>query len=258
MIEETLNVARSQIGQKEVPKGSNRGPMVTQYQRVTGYTFDVPWCLCFLYWCAEQAARNLGSSNPLLRTGDCDTILRWGRERDIVFTEPKVGDFGLVMASETDATHIFVVEKITGAKMTTIEGNTNNDGSREGYAVLRRSRNLAPRYRYLRWGALAEAPSKTYSLSVNGQSLGEVQAIRGVTRAPVRTTAVAMGIGNAEIAWDDEGQGVAIRGKLLPSAVLLKDGVSLVPLRELVTFVGTVLNKPFNITVAGTSISVNG
>jgi hypothetical protein len=38
--------------------------------------------------------------------------------------------------------HTGIVERVVGTKIHTIEGNTNDEGSREGYEVCRRKREI--------------------------------------------------------------------------------------------------------------------
>ena len=60
-------------------------------------------------------------------------------------TDVKPGDLFLVInkRNEMDATHIGIVIGMNGTVMTTIEGNTNDEGSRDGYEVCQRFRDLS-------------------------------------------------------------------------------------------------------------------
>ena len=58
LISEALVIASSQIGVKEQPLGSNRGPQVDQYLESVGLNPEegsFPWCAAFLYWCFDHA-----------------------------------------------------------------------------------------------------------------------------------------------------------------------------------------------------------
>ena len=59
--------------------------------------------------------------------------------------EVKPGDLFLVInkRNEMDATHIRIIIGMNGTVMTTIEGNTNDEGSRDGYEVCQRFRDLS-------------------------------------------------------------------------------------------------------------------
>ncbi len=63
-----LNIALSQNGVSEQPKGSNGGPEVTQYLKSVGMGAGNAWCMAFVYWCVNKAAADLGRKNPLVKT----------------------------------------------------------------------------------------------------------------------------------------------------------------------------------------------
>src|SRR5262249_45751273 len=71
LLREALSVAQSQVGVMEKPPGSNRGKEVEMYQASVGIPPGTFWCAAFVYFCFEQAASNLGVSNPLVKTGGC-------------------------------------------------------------------------------------------------------------------------------------------------------------------------------------------
>ena len=57
---------------------------------------------------------------------------------------PEKGDLFLVVRKSNDkANHIGVIENVKDGVMSCIEGNTNNEGSREGYELCKRKRNLS-------------------------------------------------------------------------------------------------------------------
>ena len=252
IVDETLRIARTQMGQQEVPRGSNRGPMVSVYQRVTGYSDAVPWCLCFCYWCIEVASQGIGIGNPVTRTGSCDILLEWAKRHGLATREPARGDIGLVLAkaNSNDAIHAFMVDDILdGNRLRTIEGNSNNDGSREGYLVCQRdARRISDKLIFIRWYYLADQVER-YHLVVNGAEIAQMEAIRGVSRAPVRKMVTALGISSEEVVWDDENQGVSIRGQILPSQVLMVNGVSFAPFREIIKFLNDDLEMQLEYSV---------
>src|SRR5207237_4769575 len=78
-----LDLARAQIGVREHPLGSNRGPEVDEYVRVTGLSpkGEFPWCVCFVFFCFQQAAQKLGRDNPMIKTaGVLDLWNRAGQQ----------------------------------------------------------------------------------------------------------------------------------------------------------------------------------
>jgi hypothetical protein len=142
-----LAVAASQLGVQERPLGSNRGPEVEQYQAAVGIEPGQPWCAAFVYWCFEQAARQLGRANPVIKTGS--VMQHWSRARrqglpvvraEQARQEPHRLKAGMVFVMGTDrgAGHTGLVQRVFGGRLVTIEGNTNGGGSREGIGVFRR------------------------------------------------------------------------------------------------------------------------
>jgi hypothetical protein len=55
LAERALHVARSQVGVKEVPSGSNWGPMVKIFLAFAGWKSPQPWCAAFIGYCIVQA-----------------------------------------------------------------------------------------------------------------------------------------------------------------------------------------------------------
>jgi peptidoglycan hydrolase-like protein with peptidoglycan-binding domain len=68
---EVLKVAVSQVGVMEVPPGSNKGPEVNAYLASTGLDPGYFWCAAFVYWCFNEASKNIGFTNPLYKTAVC-------------------------------------------------------------------------------------------------------------------------------------------------------------------------------------------
>jgi hypothetical protein len=137
LTQRVLSIARSQIGNAEIPHGSNWGKHVQKYLASVGIDFPAPWCMSFVYWCVKEACKEAGVVNPLIKTGG---VMRQYNEvnRKLVFTtDPKPGDIGILDFGK-GLGHTFFVEKVEGDIVYTIEGNSNEDGSREGYEVCRK------------------------------------------------------------------------------------------------------------------------
>jgi CHAP domain-containing protein len=133
----------------EQPVGSNRGPEVDAYIRATGLdptTDSFPWCVCFLYWCFGQAAQVKSMTNPLPKTAGVISLWNLGRnsaghvvrasEANAQTVKP-----GMIFLLDTGGGkgHAGLVVEVSGDQIVTIEGNTNQGGSREGFGVFRRS-----------------------------------------------------------------------------------------------------------------------
>lgn len=154
-----LSIARSQLGFSEIPKGSNWGTHVQKYLASVGINFATSWCMAFVYWTVDQAAKEMGIKNPLLKTGgvmhqwnEIDKRLKitktatgWQKldsSGKMVKTEIQPGDIG-IMDFGKGLGHTFFVTDVAGDRVLTIEGNSNDDGSREGYEVCRKPNGRA-------------------------------------------------------------------------------------------------------------------
>jgi hypothetical protein len=152
LLRTTLEVAASQVGVMEEPPGSNRGPVVDTYHRAVGLdpADGLPWCAAFVYFCFQRAARQLARSNPVVKTAG--VLDHWNRAREkrvptitaaAAHMREELVRPGHVFIIDTGAPggagHTGLVEKIVMGTLVTIEGNTNDGGSREGVGVFRRT-----------------------------------------------------------------------------------------------------------------------
>jgi hypothetical protein len=117
--------------------GANDGPWVEAIQRTTGNKKGDPWCASFVNFVLDIAYQD---QNPLPCTASCDVLLQYATEHKLLTATPEPGDVFLVMRSATDATHTGIVTGVDGDWISTIEGNTNREGAREGNGVWARKR----------------------------------------------------------------------------------------------------------------------
>jgi len=142
--DKTLAVAVANIGVQEVPKGSNCGPEVEVYLASVGLGKGYAWCMAFVYYCVDVACKNLGFVNPLFKTGGA--LKEWNTTTlpKILNTDTTVKAVDIfIMDFGGGVGHAGFVEKIAGGFIYTIEGNTNENGSQEGYEVARRKRAIS-------------------------------------------------------------------------------------------------------------------
>ncbi|HBC0987555.1 TPA: CHAP domain-containing protein [Escherichia coli] len=133
---QVVKIAISQIGAQEQPRGSNKGPQVSQYLKAVGINFPAAWCAAFVVWCHQQAG-----VNSIPRTGG--VLDMWNKTKSTrAVTQPQPGDV-FIMDYGRGNGHTGIVERVEGSTLYTIEGNTDANGGREGYEVARRTRNLS-------------------------------------------------------------------------------------------------------------------
>jgi hypothetical protein len=144
-----IAIAQSQIGVLEQPIGSNRGPEVDEYLKAGGLdpgSGDYAWCVCFIQWVFREAGAIRGEPSPLPLTAGVHAL--WdmrGRGASHVLKPPHIAPSDLrpamIFLIDTGGGkgHAGFIESIAGDVLTTIEGNTNPGGSRDGYGVFRRT-----------------------------------------------------------------------------------------------------------------------
>lgn len=144
-----LSTAIDQLGQREVPQGSNKGPMVDKYLLSVGLNPGYAWCQAFVYWCYAKAAAQLGMRCPAIRTAgvhDCwnktatvQKISKADAQKQPALIKP---GYQFVLLFGGGLGHTGIVERLDGRIIHTIEGNSNSNGGREGYEVVRHRRQL--------------------------------------------------------------------------------------------------------------------
>ena len=143
-----VSVAKRHLAEKpREAGGSNRGPWVRLYMDGNEGK-DFPWCAGFATWVLRQAASAHDVEPPVARTWSCDQVAGFA-QRDECFcrgtptARPNVspGSLFLSRKSPGDWVHVGIVIRTMPDWFETIEGNTNDDGSREGHEVVRRTRS---------------------------------------------------------------------------------------------------------------------
>lgn len=139
--EKILEIARKEIGVQEEPPGSNTGPRVKEYLKAVEINTPAFWCMAFVMWCIRQV---IGiTTYNLMRTGHVMTFYRWVKKNrpQWIVTDPQPGDIG-ILKFPNDHGHTFIVESVHGDHIDTIEGNSNDEGSRNGQEVAHRTIGL--------------------------------------------------------------------------------------------------------------------
>lgn len=149
LLSEAIKKAISQLGVMEQPPGSNQGPEVNMYLASVGLGPGFYWCAAFIYWCFNEAAKKLGRTNPLVKTGGC--IKHWNDTKgkkilaaDAVNKPSLLGPGQIFIISHGGgAGHTGLIEKVDGGFIHTIEGNSNPAGSSNGIGVFKLQRKIS-------------------------------------------------------------------------------------------------------------------
>jgi lysozyme family protein len=148
-----LVVAYAQQHLKQHPLeigGPNSGPWVRLYTDGKEGA-DYPWCAGFASFIVKQAADTLGVAPPVPRTLAVDVMAANAGSRFVAGSSPgaqarlKPGTIFMQLARANERQkykyrHTGLIVKPGPTSMTTIEGNTNDDGSADGYEVCARTR----------------------------------------------------------------------------------------------------------------------
>jgi len=133
-----LEIAITQIGQDEKPHGSNWGEPVKTYLASVGITFPASWCMAFIYWCFNEAAKELKVENTAIKSAGVLDV--WRKASKVLTSTLPQNTSIFIMDFGKGLGHTGIVEKFDDTFIYTREGNTNDTGSREGIEVCRRKR----------------------------------------------------------------------------------------------------------------------
>lgn len=130
--------------------GQNMGPWVRAY--MDGHEGkEFAWCAGFVCTILKQAFEAHGQKPPFPKTYGCDLLAQMnanqlvrpanGLEAHRFALRP--GTIFLIRKTETDWTHTGFVTNFHDNYFNTIEGNSNDEGSREGHELCARTRGYA-------------------------------------------------------------------------------------------------------------------
>lgn len=129
--------------------GQNRGPWVRLYMKGNEGA-EWAWCAGFACFLMQQACKSMQFPLPITPSFSCDSLAASARQQGLFLPERnldrsaiKPGMFFLNRRTATDWTHVGIVIEADKEVFMTIEGNTNDEGSREGYEVCQRIRGYA-------------------------------------------------------------------------------------------------------------------
>ena len=151
LAETILNTAGQHL--RERPReigGDNKGFWARYY--LDGKE-DLPWCAGFVSAILEQAALAHNLKVPFGPTLSCDILAVQAKKKNALFKYPnknlQPGSIFLLRKTEGDWIHTGFVTHFSKDFFCTIEGNTNEGGSREGYKVCARIRKQYTSYDFI-------------------------------------------------------------------------------------------------------------
>lgn len=137
-----------------VETSKNQGPGILKFWSATtyptGYENREPWCAAFVCWCLREAISAMSPVGPppagfsRLTSPVAYDAEAWARSmkgKGVLLLDPKTNEIlpGDIVTLSV-ASHIVIATKGRKTTFDTVEGNTNEAGSREGDGVYFRSR----------------------------------------------------------------------------------------------------------------------
>lgn len=147
-----VTAALAEVGVAEVG-GTNCGPIVDTYKAATWLDPKKgwPWCAAFVCWCVREAMNAAGIKETKTfkrpRTAGAWDFENWSLAQDDSTStkKPHRGDIQRGDIIVFKFSHIGIALSAPDKKgnVQTVEGNTDGAGSREGGAVLKKTRNVS-------------------------------------------------------------------------------------------------------------------
>ncbi len=148
LAQKLVTLAKNEIGVEEVD-GTNCGPRVNEYKAATwlSATQSWPWCAAFICWLFKEAMKNGTYSFARPQTAGAWDFENWCRSQDksVVLKKPHNNDIiaGDIVIFTFSHIGLAISAPDKQGYVTTIEGNTDGAGSREGGAVLQKKRHVS-------------------------------------------------------------------------------------------------------------------
>ena len=137
-------IAEAEVGVREVPIDSNRGERVEEYQKATWLDgTGWPWCAAFVCWCIREASKTETALFDLPLTAGAWDFVNWANDQGLQVFDPQEGKplirRGDIIVFRFSHIGIAVQDSIYDL-IQTVEGNTDEQGSREGGGVYKKTR----------------------------------------------------------------------------------------------------------------------
>lgn len=151
----TLTVAKQHLAQHPLEiGGDNRGPWVRTYMNGNDGA-NWLWCAGFVSFILNQVALQLNKTSPVKGSFSCDSLATQAQKSGR-FISGKDIESGAITSRELGSTFLFLVRRspddwehtgigfdLKNKVFKTVEGNTNDEGNRNGYEVCSRTRSVS-------------------------------------------------------------------------------------------------------------------
>ncbi|NPV12664.1 MAG: peptidoglycan-binding protein [Ignavibacteria bacterium] len=139
-----IYTASQYIGVREAT-GNNDGYEVEMFLASAGLRGQYPWCGAFVTFVHKKCGYEVPNSPAWAPS--------WFKSSKVISPDKVVGGevFGIYYQSKKRIAHVGICEKIKSNVVITIEGNTNEMGSREGDGVYKKRRPVRTINKFARW-----------------------------------------------------------------------------------------------------------
>lgn len=199
--ERLLELARSQLGVKEAPMGSNKVKYNTEYYGMEVSGGNYPWCCVFQWWLFRH-----GGLGELFyggeKTASCTALYRFYQKQGQAVEKKEIQPGDLVFfvfdgGKSGGMNHIGICEGVEPGYVVTIEGNTGSDEANGG-TVARKKRAL----KYVGGAARPAYPKEEEEMKLYRYA-GEVpQWARAAVEKAIRGGYVKMDAAGAMTLWE--------------------------------------------------------
>ena len=143
IVERALNVAHAYNGVRQITK--DHGPQIAQFLASVELPEGYPWCAAFVHFCVVTAGADPAKLAPARQCAGVIGWRNWAKAGGRISDTPLRG--WLFYWLNGDEGHIGFIRKVTGEPgaliLSTIEGNTNDNGSRIGDGVYIKERPVS-------------------------------------------------------------------------------------------------------------------
>lgn len=149
LTDDIVSIAKSYVGQEEVKENQGfKDPGFLTKMKAVGWYVGAPWCafLAKLIWqdaFTKDDTVGLPKLHTYMNGSALDTYHNFTKSAEFhVSTQPEVGAMVVWKEGNGPSGHAGIVIGVGATTVTTVEGNTNTNGSREGYLAAIKTRSL--------------------------------------------------------------------------------------------------------------------
>ena len=139
----------AEIGVRET--GFNKGKRVEEYLKAANLKAGNAWCAAFITWTFKQCDIKAVVSGYSPNWFQSNIVYKRDDNINRHYSAAAGDVFGLWFENKGRIAHVGFIDRQDGNYYITVEGNTNEAGSREGDGVYRKRRHIKTIYAISRW-----------------------------------------------------------------------------------------------------------